>query len=113
MGVEFLVPIAFFGFVALSIKFIVDGLTRRRLASTGVSDDVVRSMLEADLRASRLSAHKWGFVLVGLGLALELIELLDIDFESAGSMGLLMLAAGAGLLGHFFIYGKQVRESGL
>jgi membrane-bound ClpP family serine protease len=112
MNVEILVPIALFGFVALSIKFIVDGLTRRRLASSGVSDELVRSMLEADLRATRLSSHKWGFVLIALGAGLVLIEILDIEFESAGAMGLLMLAAGAGLLGHFFVYGKQISESG-
>jgi hypothetical protein len=98
-----LVPITLFLSIVAIIKFVMDARVRRRLAETHASEDLVRSMLEADERGRRLSALKWGLVLVLMGLSFGLIDLLDLGPEDPAVYGLLLAAAGAGMLGYHAI----------
>lgn len=98
-----LVPITLFLSIVAIIKFVMDARVRRRLAETHASEDLVRSMLEADERGRRLSALKWGLVLVLMGLSFGLIDLLDLGPEDPAVYGLLLVASGAGMLGYHLI----------
>ena len=66
---EFLIPITLFFSIALSIKFVVDGRFRRRLAETHASEDLVKAMLAADEVSRRHASLKWGIVLTAIGVA--------------------------------------------
>lgn len=96
---EFLIPIALFFCIAISIKFIVDGRFRRRLAETHASEDLVKAMLAADEVARRHAALKWGIVLTAIGVAFGLIDLINLDADSPATYGLLIGSAGLGMLG--------------
>jgi len=98
-----LVPITLFVSVVFIIKFVVDARVRRRMAETHASDDLVRSMLQADEQNRRLSALKWGLVLVLLGLSFGLIDALGLNPDDPATYGLLLGAAGLGLLGYHLI----------
>jgi uncharacterized membrane protein YbhN (UPF0104 family) len=100
MDVAVFVPIAFFGAVVLAIKFIVDSRLRRRMAETNASEELIKSMLQADEQSRRLSALKWGLVLTLIGLAFGLISVLHLDSDNPGSWGLLIGAAGVGMLAY-------------
>lgn len=95
-----LVPITAFICIVMAIKIVMDARLRRRLAETNASEDLVKSMLVADVQSRRLSALKWGMVLTLIGGAFGLISALDLDSQDPGTWGLLIAAAGIGMLGY-------------
>ena len=103
MDFALLVPITAILAIVMAIKIIVDSRLRRRLAETNASEDLIKSMLVADEQARRLSALKWGLVMTLLGLAFGLISALHLDSDNPGTWGLLIGAAGVGMLGYHAI----------
>jgi len=95
-----LVPITLIVCITLAIKIVVDSRLRRRLAETNASDELIKAMLLADEQTRRLSALKWGLVLTLQGLAFGLIGWMGIEQLTPGAAGLLLGAAGVGLLGY-------------
>ena len=98
MDFALLVPISMILGVVLAIKIVVDSRLRRRLAETNPSEDLMKSMMAADEVARRLSALKWGLVLTLLGVAFGIIDGINLSSDSPGAWGILMAAAGIGLL---------------
>ena len=97
------VPIAAFVSIVMGIKIVMETRLRRRLAETNASEDLVKSMLVADEQARRLSALKWGLVLTLIGLSFGLISALKLDGDDPGTWGLLIGAAGVGMLAYHAI----------
>ena len=93
-----LVPITAFICIVMAIKIIVETRLRARLAETNASEDLIKSMLVADEQSRRLSALKWGLVLTLIGLAFGLISAMHLDSQDPGTWGLLIGAAGVGML---------------
>ena len=103
MDFALLVPISIVIAVVMAIKIIVDSRLRRRLAETNASEDLIKSMLVADEQTRRLSALKWGLVMTLLGLAFGLISALHLESDNPGTWGLLIGAAGVGMLAYHAI----------
>jgi len=103
MDFALLVPIALIVGIVMAIKIIVDSRLRRRLAETNASEDMIKAMLVADEQARRLSALKWGLVMPLLGLSFGLISTLHLESDNPGTWGLLIGAAGVGMLGYHAI----------
>ena len=103
MDFALLVPITLFIAVVMAIKVIVDSRLRRRLAESNASGDLIKSMLEADEQGRRLSALKWGLVLTLVGLSFGLISALHLESDNPGTWGLLIGAAGVGMLAYHAI----------
>ena len=101
-----LIPISLFVCVVMAIKVVVDSRLRRRLAETNASEDMIKSMLQADEQSRRLSALKWGLVLTLLGVAFGVIGGLHLNSDEPGAWGLLLGAAGIGMLGYHAIANK-------
>lgn len=99
MAFEIFIPITLFICITLAIKIVADSRLRRRLAETHASEDLVKAMLVADEQTRRLSALKWGIVLVAVGAAFGLIDVLNLNPDQPGAWGLLLGAAGGGMLG--------------
>ena len=93
-----LVPITALICIVMAIKVIVEARLRSRMAETNASEDLVKSMLVADEQSRRLSALKWGLVLTLIGLAFGLISAMHLDSQDPGTWGLLIGAAGVGML---------------
>lgn len=104
--IALLIPIALFFSVVAIIKIIVDSRLRRRLAETNASEDLIRAMMQSDDTHRRLSSLKWGMVLLLVGLAFGLISLLGLGSDDPGTYGLILGAAGLGMIG-FHILGKR------
>ena len=58
MDFALLIPITALIAIVAAIKIIVDSRLRRRLAETNASEDLIKSMLQADEQTRRLSALK-------------------------------------------------------
>jgi hypothetical protein len=100
---EVLIPIVLFVCVVMAIKIVVEARLRKRMVESHVSEDLVKSMLLADEQSRRLSALKWGLVLTSVGLSFGLISALHLDSNNPGAFGLLIGAAGVGMLAYHFI----------
>ena len=94
----FIVGIIFFTFLGV-VKVISDNRLRSKLIERGEVDESVKSLYSTQ---NVLSSLKWGFVLVGLGLALLLSQLFPDGIREEVIVGSMFLLAGAGLL--FFYY---------
>ncbi|KFN43077.1 hypothetical protein [Arenimonas oryziterrae] len=103
MQFEYLIPISFFICVTVAIKAIVDARVRRRMVETNTNDELIKSMLLADEQSRRLSALKWGLVLVLQALAFAVIDAMNLSEPTPGAFALILGAAGVGLLGYHFV----------
>jgi uncharacterized membrane protein len=105
MEIGELIPMVLFVSIAVSIKWVVDARVRKRMVENNVSEDLVKSILVADERNRRLSALKSGLVLTSVGIAFGLIGALHmrLDDDNPGAIGLLIGAAGIGMLIYHFI----------
>lgn len=105
--VAVMIPIVFLICVTYSIVYIVDARLRRRLAETHASEDLIRAMLAADEQSRRLSALKWGIVLVGIGVTFTIIDALNLNGDRPLTWGLLLAAGGVGMLGYHKLSQKK------
>ena len=104
---EWLVPIAFFVCIVVAIHIIMTGRVRRRIAESGASEDLVRTMLAADERNRAVSSLKWGMVLVLVGIAFGLIDLLNLRQDDPATFGIVIAAAGLGMLGFHMLAARK------
>ena len=100
MDFAYLIPITLFVCIVMAIKVVVDSRLRRRLAETNPSEELMKQMMAADETARRLSALKWGLVLTLLGVAMGIIDGMNMSSEDPGAWGLLLAAAGVGMLAY-------------
>ncbi len=110
-SVEILVPLGFFALVAYIAKLISDTRIRRKAMEAHASPEVTDAILSGRSGApSTQSALKWGLVVLALGAAVLLIDLLSIGFESPVAYGLMLLATGGALLSYYLV--EQDAEAG-
>lgn len=90
------------GFVCLVaiIKVVTDNRVRRRMAETHATEDLVRSMMEADERSRHESSLKWGLVALLIGAAFVLVDLFGLSPEQPSTYGMIIIAGGIGLLAY-------------
>jgi len=105
MNINFgdLIPMVLFVCIVMAIKVVVEARLRKQMVENHVSEDLVKSMLVADEQSRRLSALKWGLVLTTVGVAFGLVSALRLDSNNPGTFGLLIGAAGVGMLAYHFI----------
>lgn len=99
MDFALLVPIVLFICITFAIKIIMDGRVRQRLAQSGASEDLVRTMLAADEQNRKVSSLKWGLVLVLIGIAFGIIDVSNLDARDPATFGIVIGFAGLGMLG--------------
>jgi hypothetical protein len=95
--------IALFVCIAASIKFVVDAYTRRKIVNSHATEEMVRTLLQADEQARRLASLKWGLVLTAMGLAAGAIQVLGIQFDTPAAIGLVCGSAGVALLLYHYL----------
>jgi len=108
MDFALLIPISLFVCIVMAIKIVVESRFKRRLAETNTSEDLIRAMLAADEQSRRVAALKWGIVLTLVGVAFGVIDLLNLSPDAPATWGLLITAAGVGMLGFHAI---SIRKS--
>jgi len=109
--VEILVPLGFFALVGYIAWLIADTRIRRKAMDAHASADVAESILNRKKGAPSIqSALKWGLVVVALGAALLLIDVLAIGFESPLAYALMLLSTGGALLGYYLIERDRAEE---
>lgn len=106
MDLALFIPMVLFVCITYSIKILVDSRLRRRMVETNGSEELVKTLMEADEQNRRVSALKWGMVLTSIGVAFFIQQVTNLNENDPATYGLLFVATGVGLLGYHFVAGK-------
>lgn len=103
--------IIFFGVVAFIVKIILEHQTRKKLIEKGMLDENVK-YLYADRPEDRiLPSLKWGMILIGVGIAFFIGQLVPPELAEEITIGGMFLFAGLGLILYYAIANKMVKKS--
>lgn len=103
--------IIFFGVVAFIVKIILEHQTRKRLIEKGMLDENVKYLYADKPETQTLSSLKWGMILIGVGLAFFIGQLVPPDLEEEITIGGMFLFGGLGLILYYAIASKIVKKS--
>jgi len=95
--------IAFFILIAFIFKIIVDHKTRSKLIEKGMLDENVKYLYADRAENQILSSLKWGMILIGIGLAIFVGQIVPEDLAEEVTIGGMFIFAGLGLLLYYFI----------
>lgn len=94
-------PVIMVGFplvVAWLIVTLHRDWTRKKIAQTGASPELVESLFRRKESPSRFVALKWGIVAVALGLGVSVEAILPYDFQDPVAYGVIFVCGGLGLI---------------
>ncbi|MDG2519435.1 MULTISPECIES: DUF6249 domain-containing protein [Lysobacter] len=98
MNFEILIPITLFICVVYAIKVVVDARTRAKLIASNGSEDLIRSLVQAEALQRRHASLRWGILLLAVGLGFALIEAFGWTEITPGVVAVLLGVTGLGNL---------------
>ncbi|MFC4765777.1 hypothetical protein [Dyella koreensis] len=104
---QILIPIALFVCVTYVIKLLVEARLRHQFFKNNGSEELVRSILQAEQIQRRQSSLRWGLVLVALGIGFGLIQWFGWQEINPGVVAVLASVAGLGNLAFFAIARRE------
>jgi len=105
-----IVAIVFVSFIMLT-KILVDAKTRHKLIDKGMVDEKVKFLYPYQLGIAP-AALKWGMVLIGLGLAILLGQVVPHHISEEVTFACMFLFAGLGMIIYYFIAKNMAEKSG-
>jgi hypothetical protein len=93
------------------IKVIFEYLTRKRLIEKGLVGDEIKGLFEFGSARYLPSSLKWGLVLTLVGVALVVMRLISDYIADEIVFGVVLIAAGAGLLIYYFLASQKAGEA--
>lgn len=105
-----IVAIIFFSIVAV-IKIITDNMVRRKLAEKGMVSEEVKYLYADTLEFHRPGSLKWGMVLIAIGLAILIGQLLPYKIADELTISAMFIFAGLALILYYFIAGRLLEIS--
>ncbi len=108
---DFIGPLSFFVACILIVKIVLDYRLKRKLLERGEIDKNVTSLFCNRSEYFAPTSLKWGMVLIGIGLAVVISQMLPYDYDRGEiTFSLMLIFAGAGLLIYYFIANKKMKE---
>ena len=95
-----------FGAVVYLVKILSDNKVRHRLIDKGVIDENIKYLFFNQYKIGVPGALKWGMVLIGVGLAFLIGQLVPGEMETEVTIGCIFLLAGLGMMIYYFIERK-------
>ena len=92
------------------IKVILEYFTRKRLIEKGLVGDEAKKLFDFGTARYLPSSLKWGLVLTFVGIALVVMRAISEYIPDEIIFGVLLIAAGAGLLIYYFAAAKKANE---
>jgi len=100
-----------FPIMYLMVKAIMDYYTRKKLIEKGLAGEEVKKYFETVPNHFFSSSLKWGIILTFLGIAMVIMRLADEYIPAETAIGIMLIAAGLGMLLYYFLAGKKTGES--
>ena len=115
---EFLIPISLFVVIAVIVNIFTERNTERiklkiieHAISEGKYDANLKELFDATMKKSATLAHiKWGFILIGLGLALIIGQFVPIFYDDKATLSLMFILSGIALIIYHFVFYKKGNE---
>jgi hypothetical protein len=93
--------------IAIIIKLALDYRMRRQLIDKGMVDENIKNLYQTSGEAGPLSSLKWALVLIGLGLAIVIGQIVPHHMTEEITFAGMFLFAGLGLLVYYAIASKM------
>jgi uncharacterized membrane protein YraQ (UPF0718 family) len=81
-----------------------------KLIDKNMVDENIKHLFTEGSQSQFLSSLKWGMVLIGVGLAALIGELVPYDVSRETTFGAMLVLAGLGLLLYYFIINKKFKR---
>lgn len=101
-----LIVAALVGFV----KIVSDNRVRSKLIEKGMLDENVQFLYPKRLEYHVPTSLKWGLVLVGVGIAFLIGQMVPNNVSEEVTVGSMFILAGAGLLAYYVIASRMVKN---
>ncbi|MCK5126677.1 MAG: hypothetical protein KAR42_10510 [candidate division Zixibacteria bacterium] len=111
MPTEVIIVPVIFGVFALVLKWWMEYRLKTKLIEKGMVDERVKILGSNTMGKFTSSSLKWGIVFVLVGGAMLVIRMLPVYIEGETILGVMLLAAGVGLLLFYFIDGIMRKNS--
>ena len=98
MNFEILIPITLFICVVYAIKVVVDARTRAKLIASNGSEELIRSLVQAEALQRRHASLRWGILLLAVAVGFALIEAFGWREITPGVVAVLLGVTGLGNL---------------
>jgi hypothetical protein len=95
--------------IAYIVKISLEYTTRKRIIDKGLAGDQIKNLIGFSTPTYVPSSLKWGLVLVLVGLSVVIMDMVpDVSAETA--LGIMLIAAGAGMLIYYFYASSKAKE---
>ena len=95
---EVFIPIVMFFAVAYIVKVVSDNRVRRMAVEKGIAKEDLKNLFYNGRAGNVSSSLKWGIVLIAVGAALFISQLIPAENIEAVTLGLIFVFAGIGLV---------------
>ncbi|MDF1545941.1 MAG: hypothetical protein P1R58_12680 [bacterium] len=105
---EVLIPIVVFSTIYFVAKLLSDNRIRSKLIDKGEINENLRYLFAVQTGKAKVYSNlKWGFVLLGIGVAMLLKQIAPFYITDESVFGLMFIFAGVGFLVYYFISKDQ------
>lgn len=98
MDFDILIPITLFICIAYTIKVVVDARTRAKLIAGNGSEELIRTLVQAESQQRRHASLRWGILLLCVGIGFGMIESFGWREITPGVVAVLLGVTGVGNL---------------
>lgn len=108
--IDELIPIVLFIVFGAIVKIISDNKVRRLAIEKGMINENIKYLYLDKFETRVPSSLKWGMVLIGIGLALTIGQVLPSRLSETATVGLMFLFAGIALVVYYFIGSRLLKK---
>ena len=109
--ISVLLPVGILGTIGASLylltKVLTDYILRKKMIEKGFVSDDSQSIFKQHHAENKFSALKWGIIILSAGIALILIDSLDVDPERTLPYGIFAVCLSVGFLVYYAIVKKS------
>ncbi len=109
MEAVLIIAIIFVSLVTFA-KIIADSQMRNKLIEKDQLNENVQYLYSNSLDYRVPSSLKWGFILIGVGAAFIIGQLVPPDISEEVTIGSIFLLAGIGLIAYYFVASRIVKR---
>jgi len=91
------------------VKISLEYTTRKRIIDKGLAGDQIKNLIGYSTPTNVPTSLKWGLVLVLVGISILIMDLIP-DVSSETALGVMLIAAGAGMLVYYYYASTRVKK---
>jgi hypothetical protein len=106
-----LIPIAIFGSFGLTLyyftKVLTDYVLKKKMIEKGFINEESQSIFKDFRSENKYSPLKWGLLIMSAGIALIIIDVLNVEPDTPLPYGIFAVVLSCGFLGYYMIIKKK------